>query len=212
MRYAIFSDIHNNVTAFKQVLEHIATQAVDTSFCLGDIGDDECVALLRSSNTPTVFGNGEVYHWRQLQPDNQRWLLALPPMIQEADFWLTHAGPFWPNKIKSLNDYVNGGLGRVKRNLFPYLHYEEDSLWEAIATLTEAKVPVIFHGHTHQQLIWRFTRSNKLQRSYNQVLQLEPGETYVVGVGSVGHPYDGPGACYAVFDSSAQTIEMFRLT
>lgn len=212
MRYAIFSDIHNNITAFKQVLEHITKQAVDACFCLGDIGGDECVNLLRVRQIPTVFGNGEVSYWRQLEPQNQQWMLSLPPMILEEGFWLTHAGPFWPYKIKSLDDYVNNGMGRVKGNLFPYLHYEEDSLWNAIATLTEANVPIMFHGHTHRQLIWRFTRSNKLQRSYRPVLQLERDEIYLVGVGSVGHPHDGPGACYAIFDSTAQTVEQVRLT
>lgn len=212
MRYAIFSDIHDNVAAFKLVLEQLPKQAVDACFCLGDIGADECVNLLRARETPTVFGNGEVSYWRQLEPDNQQWILSLPPMIEADGFWLTHAGPFWPNKIKSLKDYVTHATGRVKGNMFPYLHYEEDSLWGAIATLTEADVPIMFHGHTHRQLVWRFTRANKLQRSYRPVLQLEAGEIYVVGVGSVGRPYDGPGQCYAIFDTAAQTVEQVRLT
>ncbi|GAB4437737.1 MAG: hypothetical protein Kow0031_19560 [Anaerolineae bacterium] len=211
MRYAIFSDIHDNLTALQQVLAHISTQAVDACFCLGDIGDDACVSLLRDREMPTVFGNGEAYSWRELHPENRQWVLGLPPMIREPEFWLTHAGPFWPHKIRSLNDFVNNGLGRARHKPFPYLHYEEDSLWATIAALTEADVTLMFHGHTHRQLAWRFMRSNKLQRSYNPLLHLKPGETYVVGVGSVGSPNDGPGACYAIFDSAAQTVELIRL-
>jgi diadenosine tetraphosphatase ApaH/serine/threonine PP2A family protein phosphatase len=59
---------------------------------------------------------------------------------------------------------------------------------------------LMFHGHTHRQLAWRLTRSNKLQRVREPRINLMPGEIYVIGIGSVGRPADGPGAAYAIFD------------
>ena len=211
MRYAIFSDIHNNVSALERALRHTTDHGIDMRFCLGDVGVDSAVDLLRTKSVPTVFGNWETSNWRQLKAENQTWALELPPMIREKAFWLTHAGPFWPFKIQSLQDFTNNSYVRVKGNFFPYLHYDEDSLWGTIAVLTEANISIMFHGHTHRQLVWRFTRSNKLLRNDQKVLKLEQGETYVVGVGSVGLPYDGPGICYVVYDDAEQTVEMVRL-
>ncbi len=71
MRYAIFSDIHNNSTALVAVLRHAAQQQVDGYFCLGDVGIDKCVNLIRGVNALTVFGNWEVSGWRHLSPENQ---------------------------------------------------------------------------------------------------------------------------------------------
>src|SRR5262245_35531773 len=102
MRYAIFSDIHNEAKTLARVLSHTCQQAVDSYFCLGDVGVDNCVALVREAGVPTVFGNWEVSGWSHLSPENQRWALGLPPVRKETGFWLTHATPFWPGHLTSL--------------------------------------------------------------------------------------------------------------
>jgi predicted phosphodiesterase len=211
MRYAIFSDVHNHTQALRQVLADARQRDVSAFFCLGDIGIDECVDIIRESDIPTVFGNWEASNWKHLSPKNQGWILARPPIIRKDGFWLTHAGPFWPNRINSLEDLNNSSHISVKGSLFPYLHFEGDSLWETIALLIDTKIPLMFHGHSHRQLAWRFTRTNKLQRLHPQDFVLVPGETYVVGVGSVGRPLDGPGASYVIYDAAATRVEMLRL-
>jgi predicted phosphodiesterase len=211
MRYAIFSDIHDNAAALKAVLAHAHSQRIDAWFCLGDVGGDPCVDLVRETGAASVFGNWEAANWRYLTGDNKQWALNLPPTLKESQFWLTHAAPFWPPAIKTLADLKAERHRTLNGNLFPYLHYEEDSLWKAIAMLTENQVPLLFHGHTHRQIIWNFTADNRLQRLQMKVAPLTPGETYVVGVGSVGHPLDGPGAAYLVYDDSAQVLELQRV-
>ena len=37
------------------------------------------------------------------------------------------------------------------------------------------------------------------------------GETYIIGVGSVGQPKDWPTPAYVIFDSEALSIEFVRL-
>jgi predicted phosphodiesterase len=209
MRYAILSDIHNDTAMLEAVLNHAQSQQADAYFCLGDIGIDDCVELVRAVAAPTVFGNWELSNWRALSPGNQKWVLNLPPMRQEASFWLTHAGPFWPPEVASLG-YLKTNRRLPQGRLFPYLHTESELLWETFAVLAEAGVPLLFHGHTHRQLGWRFTADNRLQRLAQRVITLQPGETLVIGVGSVGHPLDGPGARYVIYDTTAGVVEMIK--
>lgn len=211
MKFAVFSDIHNHTRALETVVADAQNRSVDAMFCLGDVGIDSCVDLLRQADVPTVFGNWEVSNWRHLSTDNREWAMRLPPMRKLDGFWLTHAGPFWPPKIKTLADLESDRPVRMRANLFPYLHFEEDSLWKTIALLTEMKIPLMFHGHTHRQLGWRFTHNNTLQRLYGPNIELLPGETCVVGVGSVGRPQDGPGFCYALFDSKTRVVSLLRV-
>lgn len=212
MRYAIFSDIHNHTAALEIVLSHAARQQVDGYFCLGDVGIDECVDLVRAVNVPTVFGNGEVSGWRYLSPENQEWVMALPPLCRQPGFWLTHAAPLWPAKFTSLSALLADRHAAPMAALFPYLHHESEALWQTIAVLTAANIPLMFHGHTHRQLAWRFSAGNQLQKVQHRLITLQPGETWLVGVGSVGRPLDGPGPAYVIYDDAARQVEMVRVT
>ena len=211
MKIAIFSDIHDHTAALKAVLDNAQTRGVNTYFCLGDVGIDACVELVKVAGAATVFGNWEVSGWRTLTKENRQWALALPPMLKRDDFWLTHAAPFWSPKIKSLANLTANRQLHTSHKLFPYLHYDEDSLWKSIAMLTDLGVPLMFHGHTHRQIAWYFTGNNHLQRTVKDTVTIHPGDTLIVGVGSVGLPVDGPGASYVIFDDEAQTVEMVRV-
>jgi predicted phosphodiesterase len=211
MRYAIFSDVHNDSSALAAVLRHAGNQQIDRYFCLGDVGIDACVDLVRHVAAPTVFGNWEVSGWRHLSNENRRWALELPPVRREPHFWLTHASPLWPQNLATLAD-LNANRHQVSLSkLFPYLHYESEALWQAIAALVEAGVRLMFHGHTHRQLGWRFTADNRLQKITRRTVALQPGDTIIVGVGSVGRPLDGPGAAYVIYDDQARQVELLRV-
>jgi len=210
MRYAIFSDIHNHTTALATVLHHAGQQAVDSYFCLGDVGIDECVERVREVGAPTVFGNWEVSGWPYLSPENQRWALRLPPVRKEAQFWLTHATPLWPAKLATLADLNANRYSWPMSQLFPYLHFESPALWEIIGSLAQTGVSLMFHGHTHRQMAWRFTVDNHLQQLTHRAILLRPGDTLVVGVGSVGRPEDGPGAAYVIYDDELRQVELLR--
>ncbi|MCB0197391.1 MAG: metallophosphoesterase family protein [Anaerolineae bacterium] len=211
MRYAIFSDIHNHTEALKAVLEDARQHDIEGYFCLGDIGIDACVALVRSVNAPTVFGNWEVSNWRALSSQNQGWTLNLPPQRKMDGFWLTHAAPLWPEQLTTLNEVMKNRHNISFGRLFPYLHHESEFLWDSIATLTEANIPLLFHGHTHRQIIWRFTADNKLQKLIQSQFTIESEDTFIVGVGSVGHPLDGQTA-YVIYDDAAGRVDMMRVS
>jgi predicted phosphodiesterase len=211
MRYAIFSDIHNHTAALQGVLHDAGQRQVDGYFCLGDVGIDACVELVRQVGAPTVFGNWEVSGWSQLSPPNQTWVLQLPPVRKEAGFWLTHATPLWPDHLTTLADLHAKRRGLSMASLFPYLHFESPVLWDIWGHLTQAGVTWLFHGHTHRQIIWRFTADNYAQKLTRSTLTRRPGDTLVVGVGSVGRSEDGPEAAYAIFDDQLQEVKLVRV-
>lgn len=211
MRCAIFSDIHNHATALAAVLYHARQQGAERYFCLGDVGIDECVTLVRDLGAPTVFGNWEVSGWPHLSSDNQQWTLGLPPVRKLKQFWLTHATPLWPKKLATLADLHQHRREVSMPQLFPYLHFESEPLWQIIGSMAEAHVSLLFHGHTHRQIAWRFTAEHHLQKLTHQPIILRSGDTLVVGVGSVGRPEDGPGAAYVIYDDSARRVEFMRV-
>jgi len=211
MRYVIFSDTHNDHQTLANMLEHAAQQQVDGYFCLGDVGIDSCVNLVRQIGAPTVFGNWELSGWSHLSPENQEWVLQLPPLRKKAGFWLTHAAPLWPAGLATLADLQANRQAVSMAALFPYLHFESEALWRTMAALTEAGVPLLFHGHTHRQMAWRLTADNYLQKLTHHPIALRPGDTLVVGVGSVGRPVDGPKPAYVIYDEEAGQIEMIRI-
>lgn len=211
MRCAIFSDVHNHTAALEAMLRHAQQQGVEAYFCLGDVGIDECVALVRGLGAPTVFGNWEVSGWSHLSPENQQWTLGLPPVRTYENFWLTHATPLWPQKLATLADLHHRRREVSMPQLFPYLHFESETLWQIFESMAEANMPLLFHGHTHRQIAWRFTAENHLQKLTHHPISLRSGDTLVVGVGSVGRPEDGPGAAYVIYDDSAGRIEFMRV-
>lgn len=211
MRCAIFSDVHNHTAALEAMLRHAQQQGVEAYFCLGDVGIDDCVALVRDLDALAVFGNWEVTGWPHLSPENQQWALGLPPVRQYKNFWLSHATPFWPSNLASLADLHRRRREVSLPQLFPYLHFESETLWQIIGGLAEANMPVLFHGHTHRQIAWRFTADNHLQKLTHHPIILRSGDTLVVGVGSVGRPEDGPGAAYVIYDDAAGRVEFMRV-
>ena len=211
MRHAIFSDIHSHTAALQAVLAHAAGQRIDGYFCLGDVGFDDCVQRVRGVGAPAVFGNWEVDGWRHLNHENRHWALALPPVLRQPGFWLTHAAPLWPPEIAGLLDYLANRHAAPMSQLFPYLHQESPALWQTLACLAAAGVPQLFHGHTHRQMVWRFTAGNILEKVAGRFITLAPGDTLVVGVGSVGRPLDGPAPAYAIYDDAARTVEFVRV-
>ena len=95
--------------------------------------------------------------------------------------------------------------------VFPYYVRESNELWQAFATLLDADIPLLFHGHTHQQLVWTLSPGNDLKQSRPQELNLVPGNTTIIGVGSVGQPKDSTHPSYVVFDTKAKQVAFIRV-
>lgn len=213
MLYAFVSDIHGRRRKLEVVLAQAREQGTEQFVSLGDVGGDECLALLHQAGARTVFGNYEVSGWRRLTPENRAWVRDWPPLLAEDHFWAVHSAPWWPEGLRSVEDFGQWlkRTGHSWRALFPYLTEDENHLWRALAYLESANRAVLFHGHTHQQAIWQWGPAGHLQKVRQSTITIETEHRYIVGVGSVGLPEDGAWATYTLYDTDNCQIQSIRL-
>jgi hypothetical protein len=213
MRYAILSDVHGRHHKLKAVLADAQSRGVEQIISLGDVGGDDCLALLRQARVMAVFGNYEVSGWWRLAPVHRDWVRHWPPLLEEDSFLAVHAVPWWPAGLGTIEDFghwLKRG-GRSWRALFPYLNEDEGNLWQSLNQLEMAGKQILFHGHTHIQSIWRWSPSGHLRQDPAIQVQLGAEHRYLIGVGSVGLPQDGYWAAYTLYDSDAAYVEMRHL-
>jgi len=213
MRYAILSDVHGRHEKLAAVLDDARLRGANQIISLGDVGGDSCLTLLCEVGALAVFGNYEVSGWRRLKPEHQAWVKTWVPLLAEDEFLAVHAVPWWPEGLFTVEDFEawRDLPGRSWRDLFPYLTEDGDYLWQALAVLEEAERAILFHGHTHQHAVCQWGPAGRLRRLRAEEVWVKPGHRYVVGVGSVGLPQDVAWASYAIYDSTAERIELVRL-
>lgn len=209
MRYAFISDIHGKTQVLKTFLAGLADEAVDMLVCLGDTGTDSAYDLLRTIPATGSFGNYEVSGYLHLSSENQRYILELPPVFAHDDFLAAHAVPYHPAALANAADFHEhmARTGMTWRALFPYPGQDEDTLWKIYAELLAKDKHIFFHGHTHRQQIWAIDRRERLKSLKVDHLALENDVYLIIGVGSLGHPEDGPHPRYVIYDSRTRRIE-----
>lgn len=214
MRYAIVSDIHANMAAWRNVLTDIADLRTGKIICLGDVlgyGPDS-VAVLESVYQYvdlTLQGNHDaavcrrmatdsfsglaaeaVSHSRgRLAPSALQWLNGLPLTHAEAGFRCAH-GDF------------------SEPQAFRYIIEPPDALpsWQA----TEEQL--LFVGHSHIPGIFVIGPSGTPHFLQPCDFELEPGKRYIVNPGSVGYPRAGAGrSSYCFYDSDSNSVTFRQL-
>ena len=212
MRYIILSDVHGRRRKLSAALDDAQARRAHQIISLGDVGGDDCLSLLRQAGTLAVFGNYEVSGWEHLSAEHRAWVRDWPPLLVEDGFLAVHAVPWWPQGLQTIQDFGRWlqDTGQSWRSLFPYLN-DKDSMWPALAELENAGKQILFHGHTHQQAIWRWEPTGRLQRVETATLKLDPAQRAIVGVGSVGMPEDGGWASYCIYDTDVGRIELVQL-
>jgi predicted phosphodiesterase len=215
--WALVSDVHGRGDRLARVLADLQVQRAERILALGDIAAPAAIALLDRAGALCVFGNWEASGLRGLPPPYRSWVARWPALLHMDGFLAGHATPVWP---------ANLGIGGVveylrARNLhwtqlFPSLQHSESSRAAAFKALGESGTNVFLHGHTHTQEAWQLCEDQSPRRIeytavQNGVLELGEGESWLVGVGSVGDPHDGAGAHYALYDSSARRLTWRRV-
>jgi predicted phosphodiesterase len=216
MRCLVLSDIHSNLEAFEAVLDDAGP--VDRVWCLGDVvgyGPDpnDCVERLRSLPHLCVAGNHDwatlgkldlqdfnpdardanLWNRQQLTPDNLAYLEALPEVLVEGEYTLTHGSPRHP--------------------IWEYIIYAST----ALANFSHFETQVCLVGHTHTPVIFRLTHEGEeeicevIAPTLNRPMDLGT-ERQIINPGSVGQPRDGnANASYAILDTDERTIEHHRV-
>jgi predicted phosphodiesterase len=211
--WAFVSDVHGRGDRLARVLADIQSSDADRIIGLGDIASANALALLDRANAACVFGNWEASGLRGLPAPYRGWVSRWPARLGLSDFLGAHATPVWPAglTIGGVVDYLR--IHKLRwTELFPSLQRSDEARLAAFAELAAAALPVFFHGHTHVQEAWRL-REGEAPRwigGEQKVLHIDDGARWLVGVGSVGEPHDGPGASYALYDDQERTVTWRR--
>jgi predicted phosphodiesterase len=213
MIWAILSDIHGRSGPLRRVLTDAADRGASQLLCLGDIGSTLALDLLTEAQATCVFGNWEASGLRGMDKPYRGLVGGWPAQFREDGLWAAHASPVWPQglAISGVVEYLRQhGLHWLA--LFPSLQRSDEARWAALAELEAANAAAFFHGHTHAQEAWRWRPDATLARLEGPDFAVEEdGSRYLIGVGSVGDPHDGDGACYALYDDAARRVEWRRI-
>ena len=231
MRYAIISDIHGDLAAFKRALADAKKRRCSKIVCLGDLtgyGEQskECVDFAMRMTDVCLMGNHDIVSCgreeplefasnrnfdrdlearKLLTPEQMEWLAARPYVWSGPGFACAHG------EFSSPSDWF-------------YIEKPKDA-WKSLWTRTEA---VLFVGHTHMPVIMRLPAGKvRLSQSFDEDEAIEGmkglavvkasscavlrGARYVVNVGSIGLPRQGADATYCIFDTLARKIQLIRI-
>lgn len=213
MKVAILSDIHGNLEALDAVLSDLDARQPDRIICLGDMigyGPDPeaVVGRMTTLGVSCVMGNHEAalhserdLSWMNfLARENN---IATRALLSESSLAFCAA---LPRSVSVENGRFVHGC--PPDSYLKYLHMVDDKqLVDLVASLSETR---FFVGHTHELQLVSIARGvvSRARLARGRV-QLESFQTYLINVGSVGHPRDGSlSAKYVIWDSDADTIEV----
>ncbi|MFH1732383.1 MAG: metallophosphoesterase family protein [Planctomycetota bacterium] len=215
MRYAVLGDIHSNWDAFRAVLKDMEDKEIERRLCVGDVvgyGAEprKCIRAVHENEFACVVGNHDqavigrldvAYfnaHARQavlwtrqrLSVDNAEFLGALDLVAVTDDLTLAHGTVHSPEQF-----------GYIETVLAAQVSFH--AMTTKVAFLGHSHVPIAFLENEGQDSV-TYTQSTEIE--------LRHAPKAIINVGSVGQPRDDdPRACYAIYDSGTQTVELRRI-
>jgi len=218
MRYALFSDIHSNLEAFRAVREALKKESIDRFICIGDIvgyGADpgECIRQVRELKADVVAGNHDYAAVGKTS------IARFNSYAQEAALW-TRA-----QLNPSERDFL-AGLELIKEYPdFAIVHaaLDEPEKWHYILRTPDAQnnfhllnKRILFIGHSHVPSVFEETMGNNAEPQcrpfFKEQINLKAGSRYIINVGSVGQPRDGdPRASFAIYDTEREEVQIRRV-
>jgi predicted phosphodiesterase len=213
MRYAVFSDVHSNLEAFKVVIKDVEQKKIEDILFLGDIvgyGPDpnECLDILVERCKIHLAGN---HDWGVLGLTDDTYFNEY---ARHAIEWtrgvLTGENrgilKSFPVKKEIIDDDI----------LIVHSTPKEPEEWHYLLTLWDAEInfqyfdnKFCFLGHSHQPFIIEKYPSGEIV-TYKEAVRIKKNVRYIINAGSVGQPRDGdPRACYTIIDD--QKVEIVRI-
>jgi len=209
MRYAIVSDLHANLPAWKTVLADIADMGADKIICLGDISGygPSPVAVLESVYRVvqhTLMGNHDAAVCGIVDPETFS-PRAKTAVLRHREL-LSSTGIAW---LKSLPLTYKGPGFRCAHGDFSNpaaFHYVIDPK-DALPSWRATDEQLLFVGHSHLPGIYVIGASGTPHFVPPSDFELEDGKRYIINPGSVGYPRVGDcRSPYCLFDDEARTI------
>jgi len=214
MKYALLSDVHSNLEAFRAVIKDLERESVDHVCFLGDIvgyGADpaQCIDILKGLTSWIVAGNHDwaavgltdtsyfnsaakkAVDWTTelISPSHQKFLKSLPLTCMPSGIQLAHATPHKPER-------------------WGYIY----SLQEAQDGFNHAEQQICFIGHSHSPVTFVENSEGTVSLLPDSSFSIRDEYRYIINVGSVGQPRDGdPRAAYGIFDSEHSSFIIKRV-
>lgn len=198
MKIAVLSDIHGNMEALGEVLQHMEGESVDKVFVCGDLamaGPEPALAVdfFRQYNATIIQGNTDEMIVKNIIPPIQVMAEALKYSQQvlndEQKSFLANLPAVHQEKIEDLNLlFVHGSPRRNNEDILP--NQPSEKIADMIKNTT---ADVIFCGHTHLPCGYQIKKQT------------------IVNVGSVGRPFsEEPKACYVTVNINKNEAEILH--
>jgi len=215
MRYAIFSDMHSNLEAFRAFLEDSKKERVDRYFCLGDIvgyGADphECIELTKALKCPVVCGNHDAMAFEEKGVENFN--LEAKEAILWTRYNLDGIDKNFLNHLKLVHTYdeltlVHGSL--YYPGDFNYIF----NIVEAGRCMDLQETELCFVGHSHVPGICLENDKGHVRYTDATDMDVKKPKRYLINVGSVGQPRDrDPRGAYCIYDKERHLLHIKRFT
>ncbi|MDZ4198026.1 MAG: metallophosphoesterase family protein [Kiritimatiellia bacterium] len=214
MRYALVSDIHANLQAWKAVQLDLASAGANRVICLGDVvgygpNPADVLESVYGSVHHFLLGNHDAALCGKM--DTDLFTDRARILIEWTRSRLASTAPGilaeWPLTLRGRGFRCAHGDFSAPGH-FRYILEPE----EAAASWAATPEPLLFVGHSHCPGLFVLGASGTPHRVDPQDFVLEPGKRYLVNVGSVGQPRDGdPRASYCLYDTREQTVCFRRI-
>ena len=214
MKLALLSDIHANLGALQACLAHAREGGAQQYAVLGDLvgygaeptqvlelvqalarggaivlqGNHDAMAVFPPADVKAMGEQTAQWTHEQLNPEQMRFLTALPLTAQVEDVLLVHASADSPERWRYVVDERSAGVSLDAAVARPGVHF-------------------VFGGHVHRQTLYYRSTGRGLM-----MFNPTPGiavptprhRRWIATIGSVGQPRDGDTrAMYALFDTEA---------
>ena len=219
MRYLVLTDIHANLEALETCLGEAGERHYEQTLVLGDLvgygADPNAViarvqglkpaAIVRGNHDKVACGLEQAEGFNSVAKSAARWTLDVLTAANRE--WLA-ALPEGPVVVDDVVEICHGSPFDEDAYIFDEL--------DAVRALKVSTRPLCLFGHTHYPVT--FELSNETFESLGPAtaaetrIRMRPGSKYLINPGSVGQPRDGdPRAAYAIADTGAPCVELYRL-
>jgi diadenosine tetraphosphatase ApaH/serine/threonine PP2A family protein phosphatase len=219
MRYLVLTDIHANLEALDTCLADARARGYDRTLVLGDlvgygadpnavierVQDLEPAAIVRGNHDKVACGLEQADGFNVVAKSAAHWTLDV--LTDEHREWLA-ALPLGPLDVDELVEICHGSPFDEDAYIFDEL--------DALRALRVSQRPLCLFGHTHYPATFQVSAESFDSTGPSTLaetsIELRQGWKYLVNPGSVGQPRDGdPRAAYAIADTGASRVELFRI-
>ena len=222
MKWAILSDIHSNIEAFRECLDRLEEVGYDKLISLGDIvgynaDPNECVDIVRERDVLSIMGNHDVCAAGLREP------VDFNPIARDAILWTRRvfSAPENNHFLTVLPDarrvddkflMVHGAV--THRDNYIFNEFDARESFELLLEKHPDIQRLLLRAYaSRHHLPARRARGSKRPKSRKSSRSsCDRDVRYLINPGSVGQPRDGdPRASFVVFDDANLTLTYYRV-